>query len=58
MNNSGKVVTGELVGAGLIWARAQFDRKANEAVQVNQWLKLTIEISCSGCKGSLVIGSN
>jgi len=39
-----KVVTGQLIGAGLIWARAQFDRKANELVQINQWVKLSIEI--------------
>ena len=30
-----KLVTGQLVGAGLIWARASFDKKVNEAVQVN-----------------------
>lgn len=39
-----KAVTGQLIGAGLIWARAQFDRKANELVQINQWVKLSIEI--------------
>jgi len=27
-----KVITGQLIGAGLIWARAQFDCKANEEV--------------------------
>lgn len=39
-----KLATGQLIGAGLIWARAQFDRKANELVQINQWVKMTIEI--------------
>ena len=39
-----KVVTGQLIGANLIWARAQFDKKANELVQINQWVKLSLEI--------------
>jgi len=40
----GQQVDGQLIGAGLIWARASFDRKSNEQVQVNTWVKLTVEI--------------
>lgn len=37
-----EIVTGQLVGAGLIWARATFDKK--EPIQVNTWIKLTFEV--------------
>lgn len=37
-------ILGQLVGANLVWVRAQFDRKANEFVQINKWVKMTIEI--------------
>ena len=35
---------GQLIGAGLIWARASFDRKSIEQIQVNTWVKLTVEV--------------
>ena len=38
------VASGQLIGAGLIWARAQFDKKSNEQVQVNTWVTVTIEL--------------
>jgi hypothetical protein len=38
------VIQGQLIGAGLLWARAEFDKKCNETVQVNTWVKITIEI--------------
>ena len=37
-------IVGELEGAKLIWARAQFSTKMGMDVQVNSWVKLTIEI--------------
>lgn len=39
-----KEINGQMIGPSLIWARAQFDRKSNEVVQLNQWVKLTIEV--------------
>lgn len=36
-------VTGQLIGAGLIWARACFDKKQNEIIKMNTWVKLHIE---------------
>lgn len=37
-------VVSKLHGAGLIWARARFDREMGQEVQVNQWVKLTVEV--------------
>ena len=37
-------IVGELEGAKLIWARASFSTKMGMDVQVNSWVKLTIEI--------------
>ena len=38
------VASGQLIGAGLIWARAQFDKKPNDPVQINTWVKITVEL--------------
>jgi len=37
-------IVSKLYGAGLVWARARFDREMGQEVQVNQWVKLKIEV--------------
>lgn len=37
-------IKGEIVGAGLLWARARFEVRHGEQVPVNQWVKLTVEV--------------
>jgi hypothetical protein len=34
----------EIYSSNIIWTRAQFDCPPNKSMQMNQWVKLTIEI--------------
>lgn len=44
MQAEDKVVNGQLIGAGLIWARAYFDVKPGSLIQINTYVKLRVEL--------------